>query len=226
MDIKGDELYVADRNNHRIQKLNRSGSFICTFGRLGKGKGEFNCPSAIVVDFNDRLIVADQGNSRIQILTSKGSFLVSIDQSKSPGLDLSNICGIALDVQGNIHVVARCNNSGWINVFTPGGAFVSKHRSVAKPTAIGIDVEGYELVCNEETESLHVYDTTGQKCGTAIKKCISPKKNFNIPKGIVLDKDALYIVQMPLFTTGALLKYSLQHSSTSVSKVSSVVSSE
>eukprot|EP00731_Ephydatia_muelleri_P020071 Em0012g896a len=129
LDITGDVLYVADCNNHRIQKLDLSGSFICTFGRPGKGKGELNHPSAIVVDFNDRLIDADQGNSRIQILTSKGSFLVSIDQSKSPCLDLSNICGIALDVQGNIHVVARCKNSGWINVFTRGGAIVSISRN-------------------------------------------------------------------------------------------------
>ena len=210
LDIKGDELYVADSNNHRIQKFDLSGSFICTFGRLGKGEGEFNHPSAIVVDFNDRLIVADHGNSRIQILTSEGSFLVFID--RSTGLDMSNICGIALDVQGNIHVVKRSKNYGWINVFTPGGAFVSKHQSVAKPTAIGIDVEGYALVCDEETKSLHVYDITGQECSTAIK-------NFITPKGIVLDKDALYIVQIPKFTTGGLLKYSLQHSSTSVSKV-------
>ena len=214
LDIKGDELYVADRNNHRIQKLNVSGAFICTFGRLGKGEGEFNCPSAIVVDFNDRLIVADQGNSRIQILTSKGSFLVSMDQSKSPGLDLSNICGIALDVQGNIHVVARCNNSGWIIVFTPGGAFVSKHQTVVWPTAIGIDVEGYELVCDEETQSLHVYDAIGNKCGTAVK-------NLANPKGIVFDKGTFYIVQQysrSFSTTGYLLKYSLQHSSASVAK--------
>ena len=205
LDIKGDELYVADFNNHRIQKLNVSGAFICTFGRLGKGKGEFNCPSAIVVDFNDRLIVADHGNSRIQILTSKGSFLVSIDRSKFPGLDLSNICGIALDVQGNIHVVARCNNSGWIIVFTPGGAFVSKHQTVVKPTAIGIDVEGYELVCDEETQSLHVYDAIGNKCGTAVK-------NLTNPKGIVFDKGTFYIVQRQYSrssTTTYLQKYSL-----------------
>ena len=217
LDITGDMLYVADFNNHRIQKLNISGAFICTFGRLGKGKGEFNHPSTIVVDFNDRLIVADQGNSRIQILTSKGSFLVSIDQSKSPGLDLSNICGIALDVQGNIHVVKRsANNSGWIIVFTPGGAFVSKHQTVVKPTAIGIDVEGSEFVCDEETKSLHVYDVTGQKCGTIVK-------NLQNPKGIVLHKGDLYILSMqqepigslfgssghPYAATYCLLKYSI-----------------
>ena len=202
LDIKGDELYVADRNNHRIQKLNVSGAFICTFGRLGKGEREFNLPSAVLVDFNDRLIVADQGNSRIQILTSKGSFLVSIDQSKSLGLDMSNICGIALDVQGNIHVVARCNNSGWINVFTPRGAFVSKHQTVVKPTAIGIDVEGYELVCSEETQSFHVYDVNGHECGTAVK-------NLQNPKGIVVDQGTFYIVYQLWHSTAYLQRYSL-----------------
>ena len=202
LDIKGDVLYVADRNNYRIQKFDLSGSFICAFGRPGKGKGEFNCPSAVLVDFNDRLIVADQGNSRIQIFTSKGYFLVSIDQSKSSGLDLSNICGIALDVQGNIHVVARCNNSGWIIVFTPGGAFVSKHQTVVKPTAIGIDVEGHELVCDEETQSLHVYDAIGNKCGTAVK-------NLTNPKGIVFDKGTFYIVYQWWNSTAYLKRYSL-----------------
>ena len=39
-------MYVADFNNHRIQKFDLSGSFICTFGRPGKGKGELNHPSA------------------------------------------------------------------------------------------------------------------------------------------------------------------------------------
>ena len=51
---------------------------------------------------------------------------------------------------------------------------------------IGIDVEGYTLVCDEETNSLHVYDATGQKCGTIVK-------NMQSPKGIVLHKGDLYL---------------------------------
>ena len=203
LDIKGDVLYVADCNNHRIQKIYINGAFICTFGRHGQKDGEFNSPSAVVVDFNDRLIVADRGNCRIQVMRSDGSFLVSINP---PGVNLSNICGVALDVQGNIHIVKQYNNSGWINTFTPGGAYLSRHEIVIKPSAIGIDVEGHAFVCDEETMSLQVFNSSRDECSTAVK-------NLETPRGIALDKGALYTVTYR-GGGGYLRKYSLQQALT------------
>ena len=62
-------------------------------------------------------------------------------------------------------------------------------------------MEGYTLVCDAETNSLHVYDVTRHVCGTIVK-------NMQSPKGIVLHKDDLYILSMqqpePI---GALMSY-------------------
>jgi len=44
MDIAVDSsgnVYVADWNNHRIQKFSSSGTFLATWGRSGEGNGQF-----------------------------------------------------------------------------------------------------------------------------------------------------------------------------------------
>ena len=46
--IKGDVLYVADSDNHRIQKLTSRGEFIHKFGHKGSGQGEFEDPQAVI----------------------------------------------------------------------------------------------------------------------------------------------------------------------------------
>ena len=76
-------LYVADCNNHRIQKLSISGEFLHMFGKLGSGQGEFKSPSAVVVDFNDRLIVADCRNCRVQVMNLDGTYIPP--PSQGPG---------------------------------------------------------------------------------------------------------------------------------------------
>ena len=40
--IKGEEFYVADYGNHRVQKLTSRGQFLLKFGQHGSGQGQFN----------------------------------------------------------------------------------------------------------------------------------------------------------------------------------------
>ena len=48
--IKGGVLYVADYDNHRVQKLTSRGEFLHKFGQHGSGQGQFDGPSAVIVD--------------------------------------------------------------------------------------------------------------------------------------------------------------------------------
>ena len=155
--IKGDVLYVADCNNHRIQKLSINGEFLHMFGKLGSGQGEFKSPSAVVVDSNDRLIVSDRGNSRILVMDSDGTFFLSLD-GRSVGFQ--NIFGLALDSQGNIHV---SDSAATIRVLAPSKGMV---RSYALPvghtcTCITFDAEGHTLICVEGNNSVAICDPLG-----------------------------------------------------------------
>ena len=59
-------IYVADRDNHRIQMFDSNGNFITKWGSWGSGNGQFKHPEDIAIDSLGCIYVADRGNRRIQ----------------------------------------------------------------------------------------------------------------------------------------------------------------
>eukprot|EP00731_Ephydatia_muelleri_P033413 Em0029g19a len=102
--IKGDVLYVADTENHRVQKLTSSGKFLHKFGQQGSDQGQFKMPLAVIIDSNNKLIVSDYNNHRIQSFNENGGWLLTIDGKCSGNHSFKSPWGLALDPQGNIHV--------------------------------------------------------------------------------------------------------------------------
>ena len=69
----GDNIYVVDAGNGRIQKFDKNGNYILTVGKKGQGPGEFTGLSDILVDEQDNLYAL--GERRIQIFNSSGEYL-------------------------------------------------------------------------------------------------------------------------------------------------------
>ena len=61
------DIFVADghgaKSNARIVKFDKTGKFLKTWGKLGKGPGEFDCPHALAMDSKGRLFVGDRFNA-------------------------------------------------------------------------------------------------------------------------------------------------------------------
>lgn len=57
-------LYVLDRQGHRVLKYGPDGGHLATFGREGEGPGELNQPVALAVGPHDTVWVADFSNLR------------------------------------------------------------------------------------------------------------------------------------------------------------------
>jgi sugar lactone lactonase YvrE len=70
-----DNIYVVDKGNARIVKLDYDGLLIKTWGTAGANQGEFNFVHSIVIDNNDNIFVADRENKRIQIFDLAGNYL-------------------------------------------------------------------------------------------------------------------------------------------------------
>ena len=64
-------LYIADTQNHRVQKLAPDGSFLLSWGGSGSGKGEFLGPSDIALDREGRVLVVDTQNHRVQVFAAR-----------------------------------------------------------------------------------------------------------------------------------------------------------
>jgi streptogramin lyase len=75
-------IYVVDKGNSRIVKLDSNGMLIKTWGQAGTKPGQFNFPHSIVIDKYDRIYVADRENKRIQRFDLDGS---PLDQWNSVG---------------------------------------------------------------------------------------------------------------------------------------------
>ena len=175
--IKGDVLYVADSDNHRVQKLTSSGKFLHKFGQHGSGQGQFSWPRAVIIDSNNKLIVSDLYNHRIQIFNENGGWLLTIDGKGSGNHSFQYPWGLALDPQGNIHVAAYGSNT--IKVFSKEGVYVRMYGDPNGPIGLAIDGEGYSLVSECSGHCLSIYDPEGNKIHTV--------GNLQDPYGTALD---------------------------------------
>lgn len=73
---KNGDFYVSDGyGNSRVVKFSREGKFLMTWGKPGRGPGEFQVPHAVQVDSRGWVYVSDRENNRIQIFDSNGKFI-------------------------------------------------------------------------------------------------------------------------------------------------------
>ncbi len=60
-------IYVADRENDRVQAFTPDGVFIYKFGSTGAANGQFKGPIDLAVGENGRMYVTDTSNDRVQV---------------------------------------------------------------------------------------------------------------------------------------------------------------
>jgi len=70
-----DTVYVADADNHRIQRFLATGQFLGTWGSQGSGDGQFSYPLGVAVAPDGTIYIADTDNHRIQRFSAAGQFL-------------------------------------------------------------------------------------------------------------------------------------------------------
>jgi sugar lactone lactonase YvrE len=102
----------ADGSTARVLKFDKTGKFLKSWGKLGKGPGEFDQPHALAMDSKGRLFVGDRSNNRIQIFDQDGKYLAEWTQFSRPS-------GIAIDRGDAIYVAD--SESGSVN--PPHGAW-------------------------------------------------------------------------------------------------------
>lgn len=102
-------LYVVDGGNFRIQVYKKDGTFVRTFGQVGRHFGQFSRPKGIAADKNGNIYVSDAAFGNFQIFSPDGQLLLYIgDRSNlnGPGKYLLP-AGIDVDEDGRIYFVGQ-----------------------------------------------------------------------------------------------------------------------
>ena len=146
-------VYVADRNNHKIRKITPAGlvSTLAGSGTAGSMDGQgavatFNQPAGVAVDSSGNVYVAEWVGKKVRKITPSG--LVST-LAVTGGLT-----GITLDSNGNIYVAETAKNqiskitpSGTVSVLTGSGTAGSMDGQGAvatfnQPAGVAVDSSG------------------------------------------------------------------------------------
>ncbi|KAI8487831.1 hypothetical protein Bbelb_342790 [Branchiostoma belcheri] len=85
VDKKGNIFIADDRKKHGIvEKYDKKGVYLSSFGSRGTGAGNLNFPRGICVDSLGRVIVADYGNSRVEMFTAEGKHIRTVAYITQP----------------------------------------------------------------------------------------------------------------------------------------------
>ena len=113
-------LFVVDSDNHRIQlfELDDTGffRFSNSFGRHGKGSGEFRHPRDICVDGTGKIMVTDSENHRIAVFSAALEFAANFGSRGTEPGQFYYPHGITVDLRDNIYVADTRNAR--VSVFT------------------------------------------------------------------------------------------------------------
>jgi DNA-binding beta-propeller fold protein YncE len=147
-------LLVADSQNNRIQKLDRSGKPLATWGGISPGDGprQFRTPCGVTVGSDGSIYVADTWNHRIQKLSAKGDFVLQW-REEDPGLWGPRAIVAAPD--GSIFVADTGNKR--ILAYDPGGQRLLSFGSEGNNDRQFIEPVG--LAIDPQTKTLYVADT-------------------------------------------------------------------
>jgi len=227
-------LYIADRANHRVRKVNRKGIISTvagngTAGFSGDGgpatQASLKLPSGVVVDKQGNLYISDRSNNRIRKVNTKGIIHTFAGNGKDgyhgdnmPALKatLDKPFGLALDKHNNLYIADRGNNrirkvdsSGLISTVAGDGGFYfigdngpAYRASIAGPTGVTVDDNGNIYIADRSNNRIRMVDKQGlirTIMGTGNQEYngdseLGRETSLHLPFGVALDKNGDLLV--------------------------------
>ena len=154
------KVYVADRNNHRVQVLNSDLTFSSSFGDIGHGDKQFDEPCDVACDRSGNIYVVDHGNDRIQVFTAEEDFLRKFGGRGERKGELHAPCAVAVDANDRVYVTEQRNHR--VSVFTCEGHSLFGRQGVGKgefnkPAGIAVDDDGVLYVCDYGNHCIQLF---------------------------------------------------------------------
>ena len=197
-------LYVADFNNHRVQKFDSSGTYLYTIGTTGVSgstNAHFDYAAGLGVDSSDNLYVADGDNSRVQKFDSSGNYLQTFGTSGVSGSSnahFDNPKDVAVDSNGNIYVtdfnnnrVQKFNSTGtYLSTIGTTGTAGTSNTLFDRPVGVFVDSNDNVYVGDYVNHRIQKFDSSGnylQTYGVTGVSTTSSNTEFYQPYTMAVD---------------------------------------
>ncbi len=194
---KDGNLYVADTDNHSIQKFDKTGKFVARWGgEPSSQEGNFYYPRGLAVGANDAVYVADSGNNRVQKFDLDGNVMQAWGKFGFAwrGADMGKFdvpWGVATDQEGNLYVSDTSNAR--IQKFKADGTPLVKWGRDGSfdgafffPRGVAVDFVGNIYVADEGNNRVQKFDARGSFLTKWGREGAGPGQ-FKTPWGIACD---------------------------------------
>ena len=172
-------VYVADRDNHRLQVFTAKGGFVRKWGSQGDGTSQFVNPQDVAIGPDGSVWAADLKNGRVQQFSKDGGFETELGTPKQA-------LGVAVDADGNVYASTAGDNIHVVVRFdkTPTGYSGAKTftGAVEAPGDVEASPDGSIYVTDERTHVVKRFDGAGKLLKTI-------KAGPSSPAGIGVDLD-------------------------------------
>jgi sugar lactone lactonase YvrE len=178
-------LYIADRNNHRIRKVDTSGNITTVAGNGTPGYNgdniaatgaELDYPWGVAVDGLGNLYIADWSNSRVREVTPNGTITTVAgtgtrgyngDNIPATSAEVGYVPAIAVDGAGSLYIADASNYR--IRKVTPGGTIATVAGTGTAGyngdniTATSAELDGPHGIAIDGAGSLYIAEDYGNR---------------------------------------------------------------
>jgi DNA-binding beta-propeller fold protein YncE len=195
---KDGHIYVADTDNHSIQKFDKDGRFLARWGGdPSSQEGQFYYPRGLATGPEGHVYVSDSGNNRIQKLDPDGNPMKAWGKFGFAwrGADIGKFdvpWGVATDREGNLYVSDTSNSR--IQKFKSDGTPLLKWGRDGSydgafffPRGVAVDFVGNIYVADESNNRIQKFDQRGSFLAKWGKEGSAPGQ-FKSPWGVACDK--------------------------------------
>jgi sugar lactone lactonase YvrE len=197
-------IYIADTYKHRIQKLDREGTYITEWGTYGSDTGQFIYPFDLAVGTSNgvtSIYVAEKFNNRIQKFNSVGDFILGWGGNGSDNGKFLEPTGITVDQDGYVYVADTYNHR--IQKFDAGGLYITQWGEEGSGDGefdflystgkIGIEIDSDGYVCVGDHFRIQKFDSSGSFL-TSWSSFGSANTSFDSPSGLALGMEGFLYV--------------------------------
>ena len=188
-------IFVADNQNHRIQKFTRDGHFM----KLVGGPMQFKGLRGLKLN-NNKLYVCNAGNNRIQVFDTELNYITCIGgggRGFGPG-QFNGPLDVSFDDSSMLHVADHYNDR--IQVLDQDGKYVREYGQrgsglgqLRRPAFIHVDHD-YVYVSELYDHRVSVFTTSGKFVGTIVGSYGSGPGELLYPRGAVVDTDGFVYI--------------------------------